>query len=319
MTQLKGSFASARVRRACAHPRPPLSCVQAPVWEEATELLSHKPFARAVTMAKVDCTSSSARDLCKAQHVHAFPSIRIYRDHGLHSQENYMADRTHDALLRFIEKNLPASVSATGKRALPFWEQPEIELHGPQNRDGCIIHGSLLVNRVPGNFHISAHSNSHSLHMPAINLSHVVQHLSFGKALTLAEYSALPAEVAAAWNPLHGAGFIARAENVTIEHYLKVVHTSFERSAAKESHISTYQYTINSHQYEDHYAYPALVLSYDLAPVEIIVRRERESLASFLTQICAIVGGVFTVTGLVCCARRPRARYARRRCSLHAA
>ncbi|KAG8464048.1 hypothetical protein KFE25_000216 [Diacronema lutheri] len=271
----------------------------APVWEEATEELSHKPFAHAVTMAKVDCTSSSASELCRAQHVHAFPSIRIYRDRVSHSQENYMADRTHSALLRFVENNLPADASATGARALPFWEQPEIEVHAPQGRDGCIIHGSLLVNRVPGNFHISAHSASHSLHMPAINLSHVVHHVSFGKALTLAEFSALPAEVAAAWNPLHGSGFVARTQNVTIEHYLKVVHTTFEPTGDPSTHISTYQHTINSHQYEDHQAYPALVLSYDLAPVEIIVRRERESLAAFLTQICAIVGGVFTVTGLV--------------------
>ncbi|KAJ1626054.1 endoplasmic reticulum vesicle transporter [Pavlovales sp. CCMP2436] len=115
--------------------------------------------------------------------------------------------------------------------------------------------------------------------MPAINLSHVVHHLSFGRALTLPEFQSLPKEVAAAWNPLHGTAFVARTQNVTIEHYLK--------------------YTINSHQYEDHSAYPALVFSYELAPVEVIVRLEQESFASFLTQICAIVGGVFTVTGLV--------------------
>jgi preprotein translocase subunit SecG len=31
----------------------------------------------------------------------------------------------------------------------------------------------------------------------------------------------------------------------------------------------------------------------------VLVRRERKSFASFLTQLCAILGGVFTVTGLV--------------------
>jgi hypothetical protein len=228
--------------------------------------------------------------------VHAFPSVRIYRDRAPHSQENYMSDRTHQAIQAFVERNLPAG---DGGRAPPFWEQPEIEVHGSRGQDGCIVSGSLLVNRVPGNFHISAHSGSHSLHMPALNLSHVVQHLSFGRALSLAEFAQLPPDVASAWNPLRGSSFVARAENVTIEHYLKVVHTTFERSAAASSHVSTYQHTVNSHQYEDHDAYPALVFSYELASVEVIVRRQQESLAAFLTQICAIVGGVFTVTGLV--------------------
>jgi len=210
-----------------------------------------------------------------------------------------MADRTQKALLKFVENNLPAHASESGAAPLPFWEQIEIEVNAPMGADGCIIQGSLLVNRVPGNFHISAHSNSHSLHMPAINLSHVVHHLSFGRALTLPEFQSLPKEVAAAWNPLHGTAFVARTQNVTIEHYLKVVHTTFERQPSPATHINTYQYTINSHQYEDHSAYPALVFSYELAPVEVIVRLEQESFASFLTQICAIVGGVFTVTGLV--------------------
>lgn len=276
----------------------------APVWEEAAEELAAKPYAHAVAMAKVDCTSAAAQELCRAQHVRAFPSIRIYRDGVPHSQESYMADRTHEALLAFVEKNLPAAASATGERALPFWEQPEIELHGPHGLDGCVLSGSLLVNRVPGNFHVSAHSPSASVHMPLLNLSHVVHHLSFGRPLSLDQFGALPAEVAAAWNPLHGAGFIARGPNVTIEHYLKVVHTSYEPQRDEASHVRTYQYTIHSHQYEDPTAYPALLFSYELAAVEVIVRRERQSLAAFLTQVCAIVGGVFTVTGLV----RARAR-----------
>ena len=44
---------------------------------------------------------------------------------------------------------------------------------------------------------------------------------------------------------------------------------------------------------------PNAVFSYDISPMEVVVREERESFAAFLTQICAIIGGVFTVTGLV--------------------
>ena len=33
--------------------------------------------------------------------------------------------------------------------------------------------------------------------------------------------------------------------------------------------------------------------------MQVVVTEEREAFASFLTQICAIIGGVFTVTGLL--------------------
>jgi len=268
----------------------------APVWEETAEQLSKKPYASQVTLAKVDCTSPSARQICAEQRIHAYPTVRIHRGKKAVSHEEYHGDRSIPKLLAFIEKNVPDPES--GIKPPPFWEQEEIQAGG-SGPEGCIVQGFLHVNRVPGNFHISAHSATHSLQMSVVNMTHTVHHLSFGNRLGLDDFMLLPEEVALAWNPLHGMSFTARAENVTIEHYLKVVHTSFERTPDPRTHINTYQHTVNSHQYEDHAAYPALVFSYDLSPIEVVVKRERESFAAFLTQICAIVGGVFTVTGLV--------------------
>jgi hypothetical protein len=39
---------------------------------------------------------------------------------------------------------------------------------------------SVLVCRVPGNFHIEMRSKYHSVHPPVANLSHVVNSLTFG-------------------------------------------------------------------------------------------------------------------------------------------
>jgi hypothetical protein len=39
---------------------------------------------------------------------------------------------------------------------------------------------SVLVYRVPGNFHIEMRSKYHSVHPPVANLSHVVNSLTFG-------------------------------------------------------------------------------------------------------------------------------------------
>lgn len=38
---------------------------------------------------------------------------------------------------------------------------------------------------------------------------------------------------------------------------------------------------------------------YDLSPIKVRFKEERRSLLTFLTSACAIVGGVFTVSGIV--------------------
>mgnify|MGYP003328867161 CR=1 FL=1 len=44
---------------------------------------------------------------------------------------------------------------------------------------------------------------------------------------------------------------------------------------------------------------PSAVFYYDVSPMQVVVREERKTFANFLTQLCAIIGGVFTVTGLL--------------------
>ena len=44
---------------------------------------------------------------------------------------------------------------------------------------------------------------------------------------------------------------------------------------------------------------PNAVFSYDISPYRVVHREESQSLGSFLTQLCAIVGGCFTVFGLI--------------------
>ena len=44
---------------------------------------------------------------------------------------------------------------------------------------------------------------------------------------------------------------------------------------------------------------PNAIFTYDISPYRVVHREEAESLGNFLTQLCAIVGGVFTVFGLI--------------------
>eukprot|EP00967_Tisochrysis_lutea_P149411 scaffold287165_cov36-Tisochrysis_lutea.AAC.2 len=88
--------------------------------------------------------------------------------------------------------------------------------------EGCIIRGVVLVNRVPGNFHISAHSQSHSFQPGKLNLSHSVGKMTFGRPLSASMLRLLPTDVIAAYDALAGTVHVASGSNTSLEHYLKV-------------------------------------------------------------------------------------------------
>jgi len=260
-----------------------------PVWEEAYHNILGMPHASDVLMAKADCTQGG-QELCRNQHVHAFPTVRVYRRHNPHSHESYVGDRTHEALESFVANNVHDADEAEAVAE----QQTEV---GSTEGEGCVVRGVVLVNRVPGNFHISAHSKSHSFQGGKLNMSHRVDAMSFGKILSSSQLRLLPDEVQAGYRGLGNSNHLAAGQNTTLEHYLKVVHTSYALSTTRS--LDTYQYTVNNNNYQDGAGLPAAVFSYDISPMQVMVAEKRESFAAFLTQICAIIGGVFTVTGLI--------------------
>ena len=50
-----------------------------PVWAKTHEELKKQPYAGQVRMGRVDCTAADAQQLCQRQHIHAFPTIRVFR------------------------------------------------------------------------------------------------------------------------------------------------------------------------------------------------------------------------------------------------
>lgn len=260
-----------------------------PVWEEAYANIIKQPFSGDVLMAKADCTAGG-QELCQKQHVHAFPMVKVYRRHNPHSHESYVGDRTHAALEAFVTNN----VHDEDEREAVAEQQSEV---GAGPGEGCMMRGVVLVNRVPGNFHISAHSKSHSFQPHKLNMSHHVNSMTFGKALSAPMLRLLPDDVERGYDGLSNTDHHALGHNTSLEHYLKVVHTSYEVSTTRT--IDTFQYTVNNNNYQDGEGLPSAVFFYDISPMQVVVREERKLLSSFLTQICAIIGGVFTVTGLV--------------------
>ena len=44
---------------------------------------------------------------------------------------------------------------------------------------------------------------------------------------------------------------------------------------------------------------PNAAFHYDISPVTVVMTEESQSFSKFVTRICAVIGGIFTVVGLL--------------------
>ncbi|KAL1812147.1 hypothetical protein DCAR_0624343 [Daucus carota subsp. sativus] len=165
--------------------------------------------------------------------------------------------------------------------------------------EGCNIEGTLEVNKVAGNFHFAPgksfhQANFHVLELLAFqmdnyNITHKINKLSFGKYY--------PGNV----NPLDGVTWIQGKEHGTYQYFLKVVPTIYKD--IKGHTISSNQFSATEHfksaEFGRSQSLPGVFFFYDLSPIKVTFNEERTSFLHFLTHICAIVGGIFTVAGIV--------------------
>ena len=115
-------------------------------------------------------------------------------------------------------------LSASRNRITHSWQD--------EDHPGCQISGFLLVDRAPGNFHIQAQSRNHDLAAHMTNVSHIINHLSFGKPFS--KYfikeglKNTPAGFLETTRPFDGNVYITRNVHEAHHHYLKVITTDFD-------------------------------------------------------------------------------------------
>jgi len=267
-------------------------------------------WQRDIALATVDCTQEVNVQLCQREHIQAFPTVRIFREgtdrkQGLH--ETYHGDRSAEEIANFAVKVL--SEVQNKQAALPSGHGLDYDGDGDLDSQvhtrGCRVEGHIRVSRVPGSVIFSPHAEGHDFNVEAINVSHVIEHLSFGHKQFLGAVprkykSKLPKDfggVFASDARDHSELFVSNKEHVTHEHYLKVVPTAFEPLNGKP--IETYEYTINSNTYEKDKTVPTIKIMYDLSPMQVVVKETRRPLIDGLCGMCAILGGVYTSFMLV--------------------
>ncbi|KAG9459207.1 hypothetical protein H6P81_003715 [Aristolochia fimbriata] len=164
--------------------------------------------------------------------------------------------------------------------------------------EGCNIHGLLEVSKVAGNFHFAPGKGFHpsnflvqdllALSSETYNISHKINKLSFGD------------EFPGVINPLDGVQWTQPATSGMYQYFIKVVPTIYTDIRGRKIHSN--QFSVTEHFREaDGYPHPipGVFFFYDFSPIKVVFTEENVSLLHFLTNICAIVGGVFTVSGIV--------------------
>ncbi|KMZ73781.1 putative Endoplasmic reticulum-Golgi intermediate compartment protein,putative [Zostera marina] len=168
-----------------------------------------------------------------------------------------------------------------------------------EDGEGCNIKGFLEVSKVSGNFHFSPGKSLHQQNLEqsdqipfqkeTYNITHNINKLSFGK------------DFPGAINPLDNIQWIQKsASSGMYQYFVKVVPTIYTDVRDKE--IRSNQFSVTEH-FKDvvgsQKSPPGVYFVYDFSPIKVIFTEKNTALLHFLTNICAIIGGIFTVSGII--------------------
>ncbi|KAH0872493.1 hypothetical protein HID58_069855 [Brassica napus] len=259
-----------------------------------------------VLLGSVDCTEEPT--LCTKYHIQGYPSIRIFHngsdlreDHGHQEHDSYHGNRDTESLVKMVEGLLRPIKKFDGTTNHAASSIRKAPVSG-----GCRIEGYVRAKKVPGELVISAVSGAHSFDASRMNVTHFVKHLSFGRLISdrlLTDMKRLLPYLGLSHDRLNGKWFVNEgkfAANVTIEHYLQVVKTEVvsRRFGQEHSVIEEYEYTAHSSVAHGYY-YPVAKFHFDLSPMQVLISENPKSFSHFITNVCAIIGGVFTVAGIL--------------------
>ncbi|KAK4698971.1 endoplasmic reticulum-Golgi intermediate compartment protein 3, partial [Phenoliferia sp. Uapishka_3] len=139
-----------------------------------------------------------------------------------------------------------------------------------QSEEGCNIAGKVRVNKVIGNFHLSP---GRSFQANAMHVHDLVPYLQGGNKHDFGHV-------------INHFSFGSEME----EEFVAMGGVSLEETKKSLGIVNPLD-GMRAHTEESNY--------YEISPLMVIHREERQSFAHFLTSTCAIVGGVLTVAGLI--------------------
>jgi len=166
--------------------------------------------------------------------------------------------------------------------------------------EGCRITGGLNVNKVAGNFHFapghafqSSHAHLHDM-LPQealnFNLTHTIHFLTFGEKIHSKNVH----------YPLDGTSKTFTGPSM-FQYFIKIVPAMTEKRRGGNVQTNLFSVTEYTKKLDmgNMRGAPGVFFFYDFSPVMVVHKEHGQSFIHFLTGVCAIVGGIFTVAGML--------------------
>jgi len=81
------------------------------------------------------------------------------------------------------------------------------------------------------------------------------------------------------------------------EYYMKIVPTTYKDIHSDEYYVN--QFTSYSNEVAASMSLPSIYFRFEFSPVTVLYKQYKENFLHFLIQIGAIIGGIFSVTGII--------------------
>lgn len=283
-----------------------------------------------VKIVKVDCVEQV--QLCTEQGIRAYPTLRLFVD-GKKFTTDYEGHRTvvdFTDYLVAIESTTTIDENDRHRAILSYSDSYARQIHVAEggtlpidrlhraikpeylqeSHPGCQLSGFLLVNRLPGKFHIQARSDVKEFDPAMGNVSHIVHHLSFGEPFI--NRKLLVSSSSSASSPPHLYGIFKNIapmeDNVYVthnsheahHHYIKVVPTHIQDQDNNQRTTTVYQFLQQSQLTYVHKDYPPEAqFQYDISPIAVTYGLKTKKWYDYITSLMAILGGTFTVVGMM--------------------
>ncbi|OBT45700.1 hypothetical protein VE00_03903 [Pseudogymnoascus sp. WSF 3629] len=179
----------------------------------------------------------------------------------------------------------------TATRSNKWAKTPKIKGH-PRDGDSCRIFGSMMLNKVQGDFHITARGHGYQeafgtkhLDHSTFNFSHIVSEFSFG-----AFYPKLI-------NPLDQTITTTANQFHKSQYFMSVVPTIYTVSSpnplSSKRTIFTNQYAVTHEDRKiDERTVPGIFFKYDIEPLMLTIEERRDSFLRFAIKVVNILSGV---------------------------
>ena len=170
------------------------------------------------------------------------------------------------------------------------------------NGEGCNLKGYFFLNAIPGHFQIT--SGYHAFIIQDLaedkvlknNNKHKINQISFGDINLENLRKKFGKEIETLTHTL--TNIQREVKNAKVYHYfLKIVPTKFITYSGEK--IDNYQYTYSSYPKYNLDEISSIDFRYDISSITLEYKQYKERFINFFVHICAIIGGVFTIMGII--------------------